>query len=103
MINALFKDKAFISATKFGKTNGKERKIYRFFGCTIYSNTHKLQRIFSALGSSVLEINNALKTASKSKIGNVGMPEFVGVIKDFLIVIEDKKDVALHQKYDESD
>ncbi|MFL1732377.1 hypothetical protein [Moraxella oculi] len=62
-----------------------------------------MQRIFSAQGSSVLEINNALKTASKSKIGNVGMPEFVRVIKDFLIVIEDKKDVALHQKYDKSD
>ena len=56
---------------------------------------------FSAQGSSILEIDNALKTASKSKTGNVGMPEFVGVIKDFLIVIEDKKDVALHQKYNE--
>lgn len=54
---------------------------------------------FSAQGSSILEIDNALKTASKSKTGKVGMPEFVGVVKDFLIVIEDKKDVALHQKY----
>lgn len=54
---------------------------------------------FSAQGSSILEIHNALKTASKAKTGKVGMPEFVGVVKDFLIVIEDKKDVALHQKY----
>ncbi|MDO4896872.1 MAG: N-6 DNA methylase [Moraxella sp.] len=56
---------------------------------------------FSAQGSSVLEIDNALKTASKSKTGNVGTPEFVGVVKDFLIVIEDKKDVSFHQKYNE--
>lgn len=56
---------------------------------------------FDAQGSSILEIDNALKTASKSKTGNVGMPEFVGVINDFLIVIEDKKDVSLHQKYNE--
>ncbi|SPX86752.1 HsdM family class I SAM-dependent methyltransferase [Moraxella ovis] len=54
---------------------------------------------FSAQGSSILEIGNALKTASKSKTGKLGMPEFVGVVKDFLIVIEDKKDVAFHQKY----
>ncbi len=58
---------------------------------------------FSVQGSSILEIDNALKTASKSKTGNVGMPEFVGVVKDFLIVIEDKKDIALHQKYNHQD
>lgn len=58
---------------------------------------------FSAQGSSILEIDNALKTASKAKTGKVGMPEFVGVVKDFLIVIEDKKDIALHQKYNHQD
>ena len=39
-------------------------------------------------GSTILEINNALKTASKNGSGNVGFPEYVGVVKDFLIVIE---------------
>ena len=39
-------------------------------------------------GSSILEIDSALKTASKSGSGKVGFPEFVGVVKDFLIVIE---------------
>ncbi|UZA43193.1 SAM-dependent methyltransferase [Moraxella bovis] len=58
---------------------------------------------FSAQGSSILEIDNALKTASKANSGKVGMPEFVGVVKDFLIVIEDKKDIALHQKYNHQD
>lgn len=53
---------------------------------------------FDAQGSSIKEIDNALKTASKAKTGKVGMPEFVGVIQDFLVVIEGKKDVALHQK-----
>lgn len=49
-------------------------------------------------GSEVLEINNALKTASKKGTGNVGFPEFTSVIKDFLIVIEDKSDVSKHKK-----
>ena len=39
-------------------------------------------------GSTIHEINEALKTASKSGSGKVGFPEFVGVVKDFLIVIE---------------
>ena len=49
-------------------------------------------------GSSILEIENALKTASKSKTGKVGFPEYVGVVKDFIIVIEDKADVNKHTK-----
>lgn len=53
-------------------------------------------------GSSILEINNALKTASKKGSGKVGFPEFVGVVKDFLIVIEDKADLSKHIKLDEN-
>jgi len=49
-------------------------------------------------GSSILEINNALKSASKSGSGNVGFPEFVGVVKDFILVIEDKAELAKHSK-----
>lgn len=52
-------------------------------------------------GSSIVEINDALKTASKSGTAKVGFPEYVGVIKDFLIVIEDKADLANHCKLDE--
>lgn len=51
-------------------------------------------------GSSIVEINNALKTASKSGSGKVGFPEFVGVVNDFLIVIENKADLARHKKLD---
>lgn len=47
-------------------------------------------------GSSIKEIDDALKTASKSGTGKVGFPEFVGVIKDYVIVIEDKSDVNKH-------
>ncbi|BCB41452.1 type II restriction endonuclease subunit M [Vibrio alginolyticus] len=53
-------------------------------------------------GSSIVEINEALKTASKKGTGRVGFPEFVGVVKDFLIVIEDKADLSKHLKLDES-
>lgn len=56
----------------------------------------------SAQGSDILEIDNALKTASKSGTGNVGYPEYCGVVKDFLIVIEDKADTAKHIQRDKN-
>lgn len=56
----------------------------------------------SAQGSEIKEIDDALKTASKSRTGNVGYPEFCGVVKDFLIVIEDKADIAKHSKKDDN-
>jgi type I restriction-modification system DNA methylase subunit len=49
-------------------------------------------------GSTILEIDTALKTASKSKTKNVGFPEYVGVVKDFILVIENKASVEKHIK-----
>ena len=43
-----------------------------------------------AQGSEIKELDEALKTASKRGTGKVGKPEYVGVVKDFIIVIEDK-------------
>lgn len=54
-------------------------------------------------GSSIKEINEALKTASKRNTGNVGKPEFICVVKDFLIVIEDKASISKHIKLDKND
>lgn len=51
-----------------------------------------------AQGSSVKEIDEALKTASKRGTGKVGFPEYVGAVKDYLIVIEDKADLSRHIK-----
>ncbi|WP_313597547.1 HsdM family class I SAM-dependent methyltransferase [Psychrobacter sanguinis] len=51
-------------------------------------------------GSTILEIDLALKTASKSGSGKVGFPEFVGVVKDFILVFENKSDVSKHVKLD---
>lgn len=51
-------------------------------------------------GSSIKEIDSALKTASKKGTGNAGFPEYVGVVKDYLLVIEDKADLAKHIKLD---
>ena len=48
-------------------------------------------------GSSIKEIDDALKTASKRGTGKVGFPEYVGVVKDFLIVIEDKRSISYHE------
>lgn len=52
--------------------------------------------------SSIKEIDDALKTASKKKNGRVGKPDFIGVVKDYLIVIEDKEDIHKHEKLDEN-
>lgn len=54
-------------------------------------------------GCSIKEVDEALKTASKKGTGNVGFPEYVGVVKDFLLVIEDKSDLSKHVKYNEKD
>lgn len=51
-----------------------------------------------AQGSSIIEINDALKTASKSGTGNPGYPEFCAVVKDYLLVIEDKAELSKHIK-----
>ena len=52
-------------------------------------------------GCSIKEVDEALKTASKKGTGNVGYPEYVGVVGDFLLVIEDKSDLSKHVKYDD--
>lgn len=56
-----------------------------------------------AQGSNILEIDKALKTASKSGSGKVGFPEFVGIVKDFLIVIENKASISKHAKLNDQD
>lgn len=41
---------------------------------------------YDAQGSNVKEINDALQSASKRGTGKVGYPEYVAVVKDFVIV-----------------
>ena len=54
-------------------------------------------------GSNIKELNDALKSASKAGTGKVGFPEYCGVVKDFVLVIENKADVAQHLKRNEKD
>lgn len=56
----------------------------------------KINDKFTAQGSNIKEIHEALQTASKRGTGKVGFPEYVGVVKNFLIVIEDKADTLKH-------
>ncbi len=51
-------------------------------------------------GCDIKEIDVALKTASKSKTGNAGYPEYCGVVKDFILVIEDKASLDKHEYRD---
>lgn len=49
-----------------------------------------------AQGSNIIELNKALKTASKRGTGKAGYPEYCGVVKDFVILIEDKASIHNH-------
>lgn len=55
---------------------------------------------YCAQGSDVLEIDEALKSASKNGTGNEGYPEYTAVIDDFVLVIEDKADTSKQAKYE---
>lgn len=65
----------------------------------VASQLHDCNIPFDAQGSNVKEIDDALKTASKRGTGNAGYPEYVAVINDFVLVIEDKADTAKQVKY----
>lgn len=54
-------------------------------------------------GSSIKEVRDALKSASKKGTGRVGFPEFTGISKDFIIVIEDKGDLDYQANYIDTD
>lgn len=54
---------------------------------------------FTPNESSIVEINNALKTSSKRGTGNKGFPEFVAQVGEFILVIEDKADTEKQGKY----
>lgn len=59
---------------------------------------------FTPNGSSIKEVQDALKKASKKGTGNVGFPEFTAVSGNFLIVIENKANIDKQANYtDESE
>lgn len=47
------------------------------------------------------EVQEALKTASKNNSCNQGFPEFTGISKDFILVIEDKGDLEKQASYED--
>ena len=55
-----------------------------------------------AQGCNIKEIDESLKTASKKGTGNNGYPEYCGVVKDFVIVIEDKANTDKQARFDEN-
>lgn len=67
----------------------------------VYDLLKQAEIKLDAQGSNIKEIDEALKTASKKGTGNVGFPEYVGVVKDYLIVIEDKAALDKHIKLDD--
>jgi len=67
----------------------------------VYDLLKQAEIQLDAQGSNIKEIDDALKTASKKGTGNVGFPEYVGVVKDYLLVIEDKAALDKHIKLDD--
>ncbi|OEC84936.1 MULTISPECIES: HsdM family class I SAM-dependent methyltransferase [Methanobacterium] len=51
----------------------------------------------------VKEVKNALKTASKNKLGNHGFPEFTAKSEEFILVIEDKGDLEKQAIYEDEE
>jgi type I restriction-modification system DNA methylase subunit len=62
------------------------------FDIYIHALLNEAEITFTAQGSTILEVNNALKHASKKGTGKIGYPEIVAQSKDFLIVMENKAD-----------
>ncbi len=54
-------------------------------------------------GSSIKEVQDALKTASKKGTGRAGFPEFTAKSKDFIVVIEDKADIEKQANYEDEE
>jgi len=54
-------------------------------------------------GSNIKEISDALQSASKAGTGNVGFPEYCGVVKDYVLIIENKANISQHIKRNEKD
>ena len=54
-------------------------------------------------GSSIKEVQKALKTASKKGTGRAGFPEFVAKSKDFIIIIEDKAEIDKQANYEDNE
>ena len=66
----------------------------------VYDLLKEAGLVLDPQGSSIKEIEQALKTASKRGTGRVGRPEYIGVVKDFVLVIEDKADISKHERLD---
>ncbi len=62
----------------------------------VAAQLNEYQISFDPQGSHILELNTALKTASKRGTGKAGYPEYVAVISDFVLVIEDKAGLDKH-------
>ncbi len=57
---------------------------------------------YTAQGSNVKQISEALKSASKRGTGNVEYPEYTAVVGDFVLVVEDKADIGKHIRLTDS-
>ena len=91
----------FATITKSSRINTKESKSVMAkkevkTDLWVYELLNEAEIHLTPQGCDILEINEALKTASKSGTGNSGYPEYCGVVKDFIIVIEDKAALEKH-------
>ena len=93
-VNATLFRVAFILKKEKGVAMAKAEKNTDLW---VYDLLKEANIDLEAQGSSIKEIDDALKSASKKGTGKSGKPEYVGVIKDFVIVVEDKNDIKKHE------
>lgn len=54
---------------------------------------------FTPEKTEIIEVQQALNTASKTGNGGVGFPEYIGKSNEFIIIVEDKADTNKQEKY----
>lgn len=67
----------------------------------VYEMLKEANIVLNPQGSNIKEINEALKSASKAGTGKVGYPEYCGVVKDFVLIIENKAEITQHIKFND--
>jgi hypothetical protein len=72
------------------------------FDLYIYDLLNEAKISATTQGSDILEIDKALRTASKRQTGFSGAPEFVALSGDFVLVMEDKPDRSFLRLYDDN-
>ena len=92
--------KKFCIFTKKGSSNMAKKEILT--DLWVYEILKEANIELYPQGSNIKDISDALQFASKAGTGKAGFPEYCGMVKDYVLVIENKADVSQHIKRNEN-